>query len=712
MGALCWSSPVRESAGPTANPSANSSLNRLSEVIFSRRCFTGALVRIRLLGDMEVASSGGHPLHFATRKTSLLFAALVLAGSKGVRREKIAAMLWADSGEQQARNSLRQALVDLRRLFPASAGETVHIEGNADTIWLTANADAADIWLFDRNVQANDAASLAAAADLYRGGLLDGLLLPGEFEHWLEPLRANYARRALDLVERLSQLPDPSEREERACASLAERLVEFDPCAEQAHRALIRILQRRGKTNEALRQFLTCKQALKREFGVEPEAATQALIERLEVREHADAPAASAMAEAPPQDMPAAPPHHATSIPEKPSIAVLPFQNMSGDAEQDYFTDGVVEEITTALSRVNWLFVVARNSAFAYKGHTIDVPRVAQELGVRYVLEGSVRKAGSRVRVSGHLVEASAGTSLWADRFEGSVLEVFELQDLVASRVIGAISPRLEQAEMARAKHKPTESLDAYDNYLRGMASLYHWTKEGLETGLPYFYKAMELDADFAAAKGAAAWCYFWRMANGWMTERNKETAEVARLVGNVTIAGQDDAVALAFSGLALGYVVGDFETGSAMLDRALLLNPNCAAAWSASGCLKACHDDPDIAIEHLSQAMRLSPLDPLTFFMQSFTAFAHFVAGRYDAAWPVAEAASRAQPYYLTGLRVAAASNAMAGRPDAASKYIAMSLQLDPELTIANLKHRVGQIRPDYFARYVEALRLAGLPE
>ncbi|RWM07383.1 MAG: adenylate cyclase [Mesorhizobium sp.] len=671
-------------------------------------------MHIRLLGGIEVVSAGGQPLHFATRKTSLLFAALVLAGPKGLRRERMATMLWAGSGEQQARNSLRQALVDIRRLFPFTGDEAIRIEGNADTIWLAANADEADIWVFDRKRQADDGMSLAAAADLYRGELLDGLSSPGEIDEWLAPLRANYIRKALDLAERLSLLPEFGSHEEQACGTLAEQLVALDPCAEQAHRALIRIFRRRGKTNDAFRQFLTCKEALKRELGVEPEEATRALVERIEAPDME--PREPITDSGPPEvevsllEEKAQRP--AVSVPEKPSIAVLPFQNMSGDAEQDYFTDGVVEEITTALSHVNWLFVIARNSAFAYKGQAVDVTRVARELGVRYVLEGSVRKAGSRLRVAGQLVEAAAGVSLWADRFEGDVSEVFELQDLVASSVIGAISPRLEQAEMARAKRKPTESLDAYDHYLRGMASLYRWTREGLEEALPQFYKAIELDPDFAATQGAAAWCYFWRMANGWMTDRQKETAEVSRLVGNVAIAGQDDAVALAFSGLALGYVIGDYEAGSALADRALALNPNCAAAWSASGCLKACHDDPDIAIEHMSRARRLSPLDPLSFFMQSFTAFAHFVAGRYDAAWPLAEAASRAQPYYLTGLRVAAASNAMAGRLDAASKHIARSLALDPELTLSNLKHRVGQIRPAYFAKYVEALRLAGLPE
>ncbi|CDX16020.1 Adenylate cyclase [Mesorhizobium sp. ORS 3324] len=674
-------------------------------------------MHIRLLGGIEVVSAGGQPLHFATRKTSLLFAALVLAGPKGLRRERAAAMLWADSGEQQARNSLRQALVDIRRLFPSTGDEAIRLEGNADTIWLAANADEADIWIFDRKCRADDSISLAAAADLYRGDLLDGLSSPGEIDDWLVPLRTNYTRKALDLAERLSLLPELGSREEQACETLAERLVRLDSCAEQAHRALIRIFRRRGKTNDAFRQFLACREALKRELSVEPEEATRALVERIETpaMERPKDPAADG---GPPAielsrlEAKAEPMRPAASVPEKPSIAVLPFQNMSGDAEQDYFTDGVVEEITTALSHVNWLFVIARNSAFAYKGQAVDVARVARELGVRYVLEGSVRRAGRRLRVSGQLVEAAAAVSLWADRFEGDVSEVFELQDLVASSVIGAISPRLEQAEMARAKRKPTESLDAYDHYLRGMASLYRWTREGLEEALPQFYKAIELDPDFAAAEGAAAWCYFWRMANGWMTDRQKETAEVSRLVGNVAISGQDDAVALAFSGLALGYVTGDYEAGSALADRALMLNPNCAAAWSASGCLKACHDDPDIAIEHMSRARRLSPLDPLTFFMQTFTAFAHFVAGRYDAAWPLAEAASRTQPYYLTGLRVAAASNAMAGRLDAASKHIARSLALDPELTLSNLKHRVGQIRPAYFAKYVEALRLAGLPE
>jgi TolB-like protein/class 3 adenylate cyclase/Tfp pilus assembly protein PilF len=405
-------------------------------------------------------------------------------------------------------------------------------------------------------------------------------------------------------------------------------------------------------------------------------------------------------------------PEPALALPDKPSIAVLPFQNMSGDAEQEYFTDGMVEEIITALSRMRWLFVIARNSSFTYKDRTVDVKQVGRELGVRYVLEGSVRKAATRLRITGQLIDTSTGGHLWADRFDGGLEDVFDLQDRVTSSVIGAIAPKLEQAEIERAKRKPTESLDAYDYYLRGMASTYRWTREGVSEAVRLFSKAVELDPDFASAYGAAAWCYVWRMVNGWMTNRVQDIAEATRLASRAAELGKDDAVALSFSGLALGYVAGDLEAGLALIDRALVLNPNLAAAWSASGSLRSYRGENDLAIEHLAHAMRLSPLDPLMFFMQSFTAFAHFQAGRYNEAWPLAERACREQPYFLSAIRIAAASNAGAGRLEEARRFIARALQLDPELRISNLRDRTTPLLPDVLAKYVEGLRKAGLPE
>jgi TolB-like protein len=400
------------------------------------------------------------------------------------------------------------------------------------------------------------------------------------------------------------------------------------------------------------------------------------------------------------------------SLPDKPSIAVLPFQNMSGDPEQEYFADGVVEEIITALSRFRHLFVIARNSSFTYKGRSVDVKQVGRELGVRYVLEGSVRKAANKVRITGQLIDSSTGAHLWADRFDGSLEDIFDLQDQVTASVVGAIAPKLQQAEIERAKRKPTESLDAYDYYLRGMANLYRWTNEGISEALRLFYQAIERDPEFASAYGAAAWCYYWRMANGWTTDRAQDVSEVDRLAGKAAEFGNDDAVALSFGALALGLVAGDLEAAIMLVDRALVLNPSLAAAWFASGCLRNYFGAPDVGIDHLARAMRLSPLDPLMSFMLSFTAMAHFLAGRYGEAWPLAERVCRERPNSLGVLRMAAACDVLAGRMNEASGLIARALQLDPDQRISNLKDRVGPYRPEDFAKYADALRKAGLPE
>jgi adenylate cyclase len=232
------------------------------------------------------------------------------------------------------------------------------------------------------------------------------------------------------------------------------------------------------------------------------------------------------------------------SLPDKPSIAVLPFQNMSGDQEQEYFADGMVEEIITALSHFRNLFVIARNSSFTYKGRAVDVKQVGRQLGVRYVLEGSVRKAAGKVRITGQLVDAGNGAHLWAGRFDGLVDDIFELQDQVTSSVVNAIAPKFEQAEIERAKRKPTENLDAYDHFLRGLSVLNSWTRESNYEATQSFGKAIELDPNFASAYGMAAWCYVWRKANGWMKDRQLETTEATLLAKKAVELGKDDAAA------------------------------------------------------------------------------------------------------------------------------------------------------------------------
>ena len=400
------------------------------------------------------------------------------------------------------------------------------------------------------------------------------------------------------------------------------------------------------------------------------------------------------------------------ALPDKPSIAILPFQNMSGDSEQDYFADGIVEDIITALSRFGQLFVIARNSSFTYKGRAVDVRQAARELGVRYVLEGSVRKSGTRLRITGQLIDALSGVHLWADRFDGGLDDIFDLQDQVTASVVGAIAPKLEQAEIERANRKPTESLDAYDCYLRGMANTHQWTQEGADEALRLFGKAIELDPDFASAYGMAAWCFVPRKANFWMGNRAQEIAEATRLARRAVNLDVNDAVALSGGGYALAFVAHDLNDGPAFLDQALALNPNLALAWHCSGWTRAFLGEPETAIEQLTHTMRLSPRDPLRFRAQGGVAFAHFLAGRYDEASLWAERALRMRPTFLPALRELAAAQALAGRLSEAREARARLRQLAPSLRVADVKDWIPFRRSEDLARLEDGLRKAGLPE
>jgi TolB-like protein len=399
-------------------------------------------------------------------------------------------------------------------------------------------------------------------------------------------------------------------------------------------------------------------------------------------------------------------------LPDSPSIAVLPFRNLSGNVEQDYFADGIVEDIITALSRIRWLFVIAHNSSFTYKGKTVDEKQVGRELGVRYVVEGSVRKSESRIRITGQLVDTATGTHLWADRFEGTLDDIFELQDQIATSVVGAIASQLERAEIERARRKPTGSLSAYDNYLRAMPHLHRGTREAIDQALPLFYKAMQLDPEFASAHAMAAWCHFWRKINGWMTNRPQEIAEGVRLARLAVELGKDDAVALTRGGHALAHLADDLDGGIALIDKALVLNPNLAAAWFLGGFLRTVRGDPDAAIEFLTRAMRFSPLDPEMFRMQAGMALSHLFAGRLDMASSWAEQSFRQSPSFLAVVAIIAASHALAGRTEQARTAVEHLRKLDPTFRISGLEAWIPIRRPEHLARFTTGLRRAGLPE
>jgi len=343
------------------------------------------------------------------------------------------------------------------------------------------------------------------------------------------------------------------------------------------------------------------------------------------------------------------------------------------------------------------------------------VKQVGRELGVRNVLEGSVRRSGDRVRITAQLIDASTGAHLWADRFDGALEDIFDLQDRVAERVVGALAPKLEQTAIERAKRKPTESLSAYEYYLRGMAAIYRFTvREANVEALQLFKGAIELDPEFATAYGLAAYCYVKDRTNRWPTDDlARDIAETERLARQAVRLGSDDAVALATGAGALAYVVRDLDAGAACIEQALLLNPNLMWASYFAGFIKSWLGEPEAAVAHLMHAMRLSPVDPLMPLMQMATAHAHFFAGRYADASSWATAALRGTPNMLPALRIGAAADALAGHLEPAQKAVARLLQLNPNERVSNLKDIFGPYRrPEDPLRYAEGLRQAGLPE
>ncbi len=401
-------------------------------------------------------------------------------------------------------------------------------------------------------------------------------------------------------------------------------------------------------------------------------------------------------------------------LPDKPSLAVLPFQNMTGDSEQDYFVDGIVEEITTAISRLPWLFVIARNSSFTYKGRAVDVKKVARELGVRYVLEGSVRKAGNRVRITGQLIDTPTGAHIWADRFDGPLNDIFELQDQVASSVVGALEPKLKLSEIERAVRKPTESLHAYDLYLRALPEFHKHSAEGMRQAVIWLKGALAVDSSCAPAAAMIGFCRGFQRARNWEAVSDVDIAEAVRLARQAIDHGRDDPDALWIGGFTLAYVAGEHATAASVVERSLKLNPNSAQAWNAIGWVCAWRVRPDRAIEAFHRAIRLSPLDPLGYMFSGGLAFAHFVAHRFEEAVQWADCCLRDQPRFSSVLRVKIASHSNLGQIAEAREWLPRLLELQPGLTIARCQafYAAMSMPAEIVHLHVEGLRKAGLPE
>ncbi len=402
-------------------------------------------------------------------------------------------------------------------------------------------------------------------------------------------------------------------------------------------------------------------------------------------------------------------PKPALALQDKPSIAVLPFENMSDDPEQEYFADGMVEEITTALSRFKWLFVIARNSSFTFKGKAVDVKEVGRRLGVRYVLEGSVRKASGKVRIAGQLIDAVTGTHIWADRFERDLTDVFALQDEVTVAVVSAIQPKLLQTEIAMATRRRSENLSAYDFFLRALQQYYQPTREGVAEAIRLAHRALELDPGFGLAAALEGAGHGLNVLHGYAIDPQRDRNEAVRLLRLALSLDDNDPETLAWACLISAYHVGDCESAIEMADRAVALNSNSYWAWNCRGNVYRIAGLPEEAIRSFEHALRVSPVDPRLHRALSGMGVSFIELCRFDEAIAAGKKAQRQNPSYSPAYRCLASAFAHLGRDVEAREAAARLLETDPAFTISSWIARGGQSNAKLMT---EGLRKAGLPE
>lgn len=641
-----------------------------------------AKVEITVLGGFS-ASIDGKPIDLPGKKDRALLAFLAIESGVLHRRERLAGLLWGDSGEAQARDSLKHALARLRRALGPGAAL---LDTERETVCADAGGFRLDVAAFEALAESAAAEPLEQALSLWRGDLLDGTTVDeADFVEWHRTAAARLRHSAEQAAARyLSLTADNGDPEDAVAA--ARRVLRLNPLNEGAMRLLMSGLDATGDRSRALAAYRDFTKRLREALDVAPDPETVRLFETIRGR----APAASGNGDPP----------------RRPSVAVLPFRTLAGD--ETWFAEGIAEEIITALSRVRGIEVMSRGSSFA-----LDPEAVAENSTpwARYILRGSIQRGETRVRINVTLSDAAAGTVLWSETFQEALQDIFAVQDRIAGRVAGTLLPHLEAAEIARSSRKPTNSLDAYDYYLRGLPDMHRWSREPCERAMEQFRRATALDHDFAAAQAMLVRCYSQRKANGWMTDIGAESAEALRLATLAADLAPDDALVLAVAGLGLGYVAGRPEEGIRLTERALDLNPNLAWGWVFSGWMHVWLGAGETALEHFGRAMRLSPHDPQYMMMQAGSAWSLFTARRPREAVDWAEAAVIGRPGVLIAWCALAASRAGSDNADGARAAVAEIRRIDPALRLSNLLNYFPIRGDDNIANWTRALEAAGLP-
>ena len=656
---------------------------------------SSAELRLRLLGTFSLGS-GGQEIVVPGLRPRALLAFLACNAGRSYTREKLVGLLWGERFEEQARQSLRQVLTALRKIIGSDLVDT-----DSGDVGLKETFPS-DVSRFLALVATGDPDSLREAVALYRDDLLAGFSLEEKaFADWLAAERARLRDLALGALETLMGQDDGDVGPARLL-ELAHQALSIDPYREQTHRQLLRALALAGRRNDALMHYRQLERTLQSELGVHPEAATRAVFESVRA-------GVIGLASAQPQTGEiagaASPAPEASQSTGKPSIAVLPFVNMSGDSRQDFFSDGVTEDIITELSRFRQISVLVRNSAFRYRDTGIDVKRVGRELGVQYVVEGSVRRMGERIRITAQFVDAKSGNHLWAEHFDRDQREIFTVQDEVIRTIVGTLVGRLEAAGVEQIRRRPTTSLEAYECVLRGRALPIGDVAIDAQKRILY-ERAIALDPDYARAYALLAYAFFleWFRDMGGSEVALDHALELAK---KAVALDENDPLCQS----ALGWIYlfrKSFDLADQYYQRALRLNPNNSEHVARMGFLYAYTGRPDEALDSLAQARVIDPFFSPVWYWHHL-GYAHFIARRYDDAI-AALSHSTTMPFWVQAYL--AACYALTDREDRAQELRSEILRLVPDFSLIRLAAKEPFKHPADRDHFVDGLRKAGLPE
>ncbi len=658
---------------------------------------------LRLFGGFHLSDNAGKPVDLPTRQTGLVLAGLALSGRNGISRNMLASWIWPDRGDSQSRSSLRQALAAIRKALPNSFQKGA-IAGKADHLQLVCDVSDIDIFAFEKAAHSNDPADHLKALSLCSGPLLDGINLTEPLEQLVLPQREHFRSIALKLIDTLSQDAEIARAQAQTIEAISAIILQSDPAAESAHRGLIRIRLSQGQIAEAQRQLEICRNAVKETYGTDPAVETLALLEATSKHATGRKRDSSLINNA----------DKSSNLFSNPALLVMEFENLSGDPNKRYFARGIADDIAIALAYWRWFPVISPNAVSIGSGKPLDIRDAADQVDAQYVLTGSVRHSSSQARISVQLTEASTGRTLWSERFDREMNDVFTVQDEISENVVARVEPHLQAAEVERLVYKRADKFTAWDYLLQA-------TQADLDGGPGYgtqeanlkvralLQKVFDAGSPPATAFAMLARSHWKDAIMGWSGDREYSLRQALDVSGEGIRTDPNDWTCRGIHGLAylFGYHKADVAIEHAR--EAVRLNPSAPLARHCFGCALEFNGYPDQALEHLNSVFRLDPNFAGKAAVTADITMCHLVLKQFPEAAQWAARCRALAPEYVRGLHRVVAALAFADRLEEASDALAELLRLQPDLSVDYIEHTYPFVDPSYRQVLIEGLRRAG---